>query len=252
MKFILTVLLGCCIYLVSPAQADNPNINKTDTAISLENDSSNPEEITAFRTPIPRRLSDDSVKALKSMKEFVYMKNIDSFFRHRKIPKEAVVKTKTGNSKTLLTNPGLRTLYWLIAFLLLIIIIWKMFIGKNSLFASNSKLVSSHAKKEKTGLKPLTNEEQALGAIAAGNFRLAVRHLYIDTLEMLGQKGYLVITPQKTNYQYVRELNNEGLQKSFARLTLNYEYTWFGEFQLNQQQFNVIYKAFQNFKTSLL
>jgi hypothetical protein len=235
---------------MSPAQ-DDSSVNINDSSVSTENDSSYIEEKIPFTTPIPRKLSSDSIRALKSMEEFAYMKNIDSFFRHRKIPKEAVAQPKPGNSKTLLTNPGLRTLYWLIAFLLVIIILWKMFIGKNSLFASNRRYVTIPGKKEKTEFKTLTNEEQARDAMASGNFRLAVRYLYLDALDILGQKGYLVITPQKTNFQYVRELANEKVQQSFAGLTLQYEYTWFGEFQLNHHQFNTIQTAFQNFKLSL-
>lgn len=252
MKNLSALFVACILYLFSPAQPGDSLFEHTDTMHTMNKEFTNVEEVkTAFNPPIPRRLSADSIRALKSMDEFGYMQTIDSFFRHRKIAKQPSADPAATKSKTIIINPRLRTLYWLVAFLLVIVVIFKMFIGKNSVFATNRKLVTDTHKKERTPARTDSNYENALKAMKEGDFRVAVRYLYLDALEIMGKKGMITISPQKTNYQYMKELDNEGLQKSFALLTMHYEYTWFGNFNLNSQQFNTILSAFRNFKTSL-
>ena len=84
-------------------------------------------------------------------------------------------------------------------------------------------------------------------AAKAGDYRMAVRYHYLNTLQKLTNKALLVFSPDKTNYQYVRELSGKPMGPAFARLTLDYEYVWFGKFELDEALYQQINHHFSQF-----
>ncbi len=88
-------------------------------------------------------------------------------------------------------------------------------------------------------------------AISSGGFRAAVRLLYLQTLRVLVDKGIVTYSREKTNAAYLRSLVSTPWYKTFATLTLDYEYIWYGELPVNDEQFNVIHKQFRQFMNEL-
>jgi hypothetical protein len=87
-------------------------------------------------------------------------------------------------------------------------------------------------------------------AIAAGNFRLAVRLFYLRILKQLSDAGQIQWQPEKTNQAYIAEIDELTKKQSFKRLTDQFEYVWYGEFVIDKQQFESIKVGFENFKSS--
>lgn len=88
-------------------------------------------------------------------------------------------------------------------------------------------------------------------AISSGGFRAAVRLLYLQTLRVLVDKGIVTYSREKTNAAYLRSLVSTPWYKTFATLTLDYEYIWYGELPVNNEQFNVIHRQFRQFMNEL-
>lgn len=88
-------------------------------------------------------------------------------------------------------------------------------------------------------------------AIETGNYRLAVRLLYLDCLKKLSDSGLIQWQPAKTNAAYVAELNAGTVQTAFKRLTRQFEYIWYGDFGINRQHFTQLHEAFQQFDKGL-
>lgn len=88
-------------------------------------------------------------------------------------------------------------------------------------------------------------------AIETGNYRLAVRLLYLDCLKKLSDSGLIEWQPAKTNAAYVAELNAGTVQTAFKRLTRQFEYIWYGDFGINRQHFSQLHEAFQQFDGGL-
>jgi hypothetical protein len=92
------------------------------------------------------------------------------------------------------------------------------------------------------------NFEQAIEeAIYQRNFRLGVRLLYLQTLKQLADSGQIAYRPEKTNRQYVYELINRPYQSDFERLTRQFEFVWYGDFPIDENQFTQIKNAFSAF-----
>ncbi|PSL29685.1 DUF4129 domain-containing protein [Chitinophaga ginsengisoli] len=96
-----------------------------------------------------------------------------------------------------------------------------------------------------------TYHQQIEQAISSGKFRVAVRLLYLQTLRVLVDKGIVTYSREKTNAAYLHSLVSTPWYKAFATLTLDYEYIWYGEMPVNNEQFNVIHRQFRQFMNEL-
>lgn len=84
-------------------------------------------------------------------------------------------------------------------------------------------------------------------AISQRNFRLAVRLMYLQTLKHLSDAGRIQYKPDKTNRQYVHELVNSSLQPEFEHLTRQFEFTWYGDFPIDESRFRALQTRFTAF-----
>ena len=71
----------------------------------------------------------------------------------------------------------------------------------------------------------------------AGNYRLALRLGYLQTLRHLTDRNLIQWQPDKTNHDYLRELAGTRLAPDFRVLTRQFEYVWYGELPLVAGQY---------------
>lgn len=84
-------------------------------------------------------------------------------------------------------------------------------------------------------------------AIAAGNYRTAVRYMYLKTLKALSENNLITLHSKSTNHEYVQQMYKHAQGAQFSRLTRIYEYVWYGEFIPNESQFEKIRTNFNQF-----
>lgn len=88
-------------------------------------------------------------------------------------------------------------------------------------------------------------------ALTIKDYRRVVRLYYLQTLKALSDKNLIEFQPDKTNADYMRELKKSDLKPVFAKLTYVYEYVWYGQFEIDDNNFLAASKAFNDFKTTL-
>ena len=79
------------------------------------------------------------------------------------------------------------------------------------------------------------------------DFRLAVRFLYLRTLKKLNDSGRISWKPDKTNSEYIKELRHPQQQGMFRSLTRQFEYVWYGSFEVDRNAFEKINASFSDF-----
>lgn len=94
-------------------------------------------------------------------------------------------------------------------------------------------------------------DAEIANGLQAGNYRLVVRLLYLQTLKRLSDQGMINWQPEKTNRTYVMELTDENLKLAFEQLTTQFEYIWYGEFLIDQLAFEPIHQSFQQFNQKM-
>jgi hypothetical protein len=119
-------------------------------------------------------------------------------------------------------------------------VIFKIFGGNLSgIFSFNKKL------KAKNGFEYFDEDihnqdidKNLSQAIANQNYRAAIRFYYLKLLKQLDFNEMIVWEMSKTNRDYQKELANKSILNDFIILSGIYEYTWYGNFEVNQSHFN--------------
>ena len=77
-----------------------------------------------------------------------------------------------------------------------------------------------------------------------GDTRQSIRLYYLWLLKDLKEKELIVWLPEKTNADYLSELKQEALRKQFSYLSYLYNYIWYGEFSITDEDYLAAKKAF--------
>lgn len=195
----------------------------------------------------------DSINYLRRQKDFSYAGNLDSLLKIRqnelnKQQKEIATKTSTATSVNI--GAVLKAILWGIIIATLLFVLYRVFLSDKGLFTSPTKNRPVEVEEEQ-----LTDDayldQQLKQAAQEQNYRLAIRYLYLQTLNRLSQRNWLHLSPDKTNYQYVRELAKPQLRNGFSRITLHYEYAWYGDFEIDSMVYQQVKNDFDLFNQSV-
>jgi len=113
-------------------------------------------------------------------------------------------------------------------------------------------------KKEYKSPKVFNNEEERIikeediewlikQAIEEQDFRLATRFLYLNILKKLTEEGFIEWKPDKTNKDYIRELSQKTIKDLFKRLSLIYDYVWYGKYNFGDKDFYQLHAQYKDF-----
>ena len=79
------------------------------------------------------------------------------------------------------------------------------------------------------------------------NYRLAIRYYYLWLLKGLTSAELIEYDVEKTNSDYFNEIASKSIKDEFSYTSYLYNYIWYGEFDVNEQQFNKAKTAFIKF-----
>jgi len=88
-------------------------------------------------------------------------------------------------------------------------------------------------------------------ALAKSDHRLALRYHYLILLQILSVKELIRWHFQKTNLDYIREIEQADIQKEFATISLVFERIWYGEYPMDEQAYKKASTQFQQLKTRI-
>lgn len=194
-------------------------------------------------------LSADSVRRWRSAKEFAYTKYLDSLLKvQQEKEKKKTKPAGPGLIGRFLASDFLRVSLWMLAILFVLFIIYRLFLTEGVFRRETRSVKPEQPEVEEEVITSGTDFDALIRqAVRADNFRLAVRYQYLRSLHKLADKDIIELSPDKTNYQYVREIKDPGLQNDFSAVTLNYEYVWYGEFEIENDIYQRMEPGFINF-----
>lgn len=85
-------------------------------------------------------------------------------------------------------------------------------------------------------------------AITEKDYRKAVRLNFLKLLKELTDKNLITWKIDKTNNDYFIELSNSSYSKSFKELAFLYEHIWYGNFDIDETNFNTVLAKFNTLK----
>lgn len=206
-----------------------------------------------------RKVSPTALNKLKGDKSFWYIDVApDSADRKEEQNKEKAEQDKSssrssrsgkssGDSGS--SGGGMNALLWL----LIIggfgaLVIWYLGNSNIRLFQRNRKMKNTDATEMEEmpeDIFKIPYQRELDKAIAAGNYRLAVRLLYLSLLKQLADKGRIRYRQESTNSDYLAQLYKTPLYSDFFRVTRHYEYSWYGQFPVSEPIFTTIRNEFE-------
>jgi hypothetical protein len=187
-----------------------------------------------------RRLPDSVIKVLREDKAFWYA---NETFKKREKKKE----------KTNLTShPLFQTILWFIIIAGFVTFLILYLSGSNAgLFRKSSHIAEEEADPEASDIFAINYQKEIEKAVATNNYRLAVRLLFLRLLRNLSDKKIIEYKQDSTNFDYMMQLRSTAMYGDFFRLARNYEYTWYGQFDIDKEKYSVIKNEFENFDRKL-
>lgn len=88
-------------------------------------------------------------------------------------------------------------------------------------------------------------------AVAAANYRRAVRLLYLRSLKELADRGAIEWKRNRTNHDYLLELRDSPLRVPFADATWLFENVWYGNVPVSEAVFRNIRETFVGLSSTI-
>lgn len=187
-----------------------------------------------------RRVDTGLVKKLKNDAAFAYVKT--------GIPKPE--KEKEAKQATPLRLDKIWLYVAIAAFI--IFLIW--YLKENDLLLFRKKPVVTNGviqSEEEKDIFSINFNDAIEQAIREKNYRLAIRLQYLHVLKILTDKNIIKYQPDKTNFDYLLQLKPTGYYSEFFSVTRNYEYSWYGLFNIDEEKYNQVKKSFLDFQKKI-
>ena len=198
-----------------------------------------------------RDFAPSSIDAYSKNKDFQYEKEKaeqpsvwDRFWDWVWSKYDDMMNTPTGRTT-------MKLIYWLIGVAAVVFFGWKVIkMNRINLFTASSNNTVAYLVDDEN-IHLIAFDDAINDALQNGNYRLAIRLLYLQNLKILTDKNYITWLPHKTNRDYCREINLPGLQRSFKNITDVFEYVWYGDFKVGREDYIELKEAVSAFQTQL-
>jgi len=263
MKFIGLLL----IWIISSSNGyaqTNDSLNDTAGAQIQELQKNNADNNNTPDTALQRNYikANPEILKWKKSREFAYMHYMDSLLKKQKGLKVDTVSIDEKSGKinrtvhrqnhpsalnNILNSFPFQLFFWALAVIFIFFLSYKIFF-KNGIFSPGAK---AEKESDETFLPELNDVSQYDNLVTSAenkkDFNLATRFLFLKTLKILSDKGVIQFTADKTNKEYLKEMEKHNYSKDFQQLTRSYEYSWYGKFLLQQEYYQKLKEEFELF-----
>lgn len=138
-----------------------------------------------------------------------------------------------------LLGSGAAGTLWDIVWRLTLVVVFILFIIKifgieaQSIFKPSKKKVMAYTVDEES-LDQINFDEEIPKALQNGQWRLAIRLIYLSALKHLADTERVVVIKGKTNHEYLYELDPNETKDNFSNLSFLFDYTWYGHFEASE------------------
>lgn len=195
--------------------------------------------------PELRKVPDSTVSRLKRDKAFAYAN--DDAYLEKEIPGQESDESAWDGGYQFFSSLGVRIMMYVLLAAFLIFVIYRIIVVNNLYFISSRKKLVHDDDGVEEDITDENIDERIRRAAGAGDYRTAIRYSYIKGLRLLNEKGWIRLHAQATNHDYVYQVSKYPVAGDFNFLTRVYDYVWYGEFAVNNEQYARLQTDFQKF-----
>lgn len=177
----------------------------------------------------------------------------DAFWYANQSFKKGKKQQQEPGRQPLVMHPAFQTVLWIVVVVGFIAFIIIFLSNSNVGIFRKSKYIGEidNGETDMNDIFAINYQQELDKAVSSGNYRLGVRLLFLRLLRNLADRNILDYKQGRTNFDYLAQLQPTRYYTDFFRLTRHYEYSWYGQFALEQDKFDIIRKEFENFDRKL-
>lgn len=272
-RFYIHIFLTLFIHLVAAAvgfgQASGDSTRSIEDSITVKLDSlsgylsdgeyDDPDTLFFSGKEYPGSLYDSSIIKNRFVPDSItrYLKEDNAFWyadenmhvRDEKGQHNSFWEKFWGTVFVMLRSPLFRQIMWLLILILFAVaVIWFLIQNKMNIFGSGKSVLLPVQGEEGDAANIFTANlrEAADKAAENGDYRLAIRFSYLQLLKVFSENGLISYGTDTTNSEYLDQLYARPCHKDFFNVTRSYEYTWYGNMPVNQQQYQAVLDDFSS------
>ncbi len=252
------------VSFLSAAQYDTIAVNPdtlTETHPVVAEEKSHFSEVDDTLTIELRSVPDEALKRIENEDEFWYAnsdlkKSREQLLEERERAKR-VKEDKNAPAfrerKSLASQEWFQQLLWIIivvGFIFFLII----YLGNSNVGLFRKKVEGVNdavSEAELEDIFSINYEREIQKAISESNYRLAVRLQFLKLLKKMADTNRIKYKQDKTNFDYLVELQKTNYYNQFFKVTRDYEYSWYGQFPLTEDAYRVIENDFKQMDSQL-
>lgn len=205
-----------------------------------------------------RHLIDKDVQELKNEKDFWYIpaiEKIETRLKNDPAFRDSLLKAGNReiadeNKKDFRQQTWFHFVVWFIIIgVFLAAIIYFLLQNKINLFSEESAAARENNNEDAhENIFQLSYNELLRKAEQEQDYRVAVRLMFLQTLKILSETNTVHYQPDYTNLHYLQQLHQSKLYNDFSKLSRNYEYVWYGKFEILKDRYASIKNDFLMFQ----
>jgi len=157
---------------------------------------------------------------------------------------------KKKKKKRLVSGVLMRLIAYILVGILFVSVLYMIF--ANVRIDKEVKLDEATLMEDIEDIEKIDADSEYKKAIANGNYRLAIRMLFIKSLQKLSAKDIIEWENEKTNRDYAREIEDWKLKQSFRKNASIYELVWYGDIDLDMQRFRAYDLEMNKFNNAIV
>ncbi len=154
------------------------------------------------------------------------------------------------------TNEGVQTFLKISFYLIFVVLIYaliRQFMGgeMNAAFFTSGKDSKGTLRYTENGLQAIDYDTSIRHAAENGQYRQAINLIYNKALHELHRRELIDWKTEKTNRDYLFELNNHACSTHFRTLTRIYEYAEYGDFPVTRRHYEDLSNTYSYFEKEM-
>lgn len=221
-----------------------PTIDSTLIGTTTDEDSAMEETDEPQVEPLPdtaslRMVDQSFVDSLKKAREFEYANDPRYWVRNKTEKEDADFIEKA------IGFGAIKSIMYVLIFALIVFIVFKLIDNNNLFYRGKGKSLTLNTGDEEF-LEETDLQSRIDQSVRDKDFRKAVRYSFVQMLQDLDQQGWIKYHAKSTNHDYQLQLLKAPFYNDFQFLVQIYEYVWYGEFDITEQQFISIQPKFRS------
>lgn len=197
----------------------------------------------------PRSFNITLIDSFKAQRDFRYQEEIaespslwDRFWQWFWEKYDEIMSTESGRTT-------MKIVYIVLGLVAVAFFVYRvMRMNRLALFASEAANGNAYSLEEED-IHSINFDMAIVEAENEGNYRLAIRLLYLQSLKRLADKNMILWLPGKTNSDYKKELKETAFGESFHKLTTAFEAAWYGDKAMTKPEYDPLRSDFSIFKS---